>query len=250
MLDIDPEDRAAFSARRKSSNRIVLIAAAVMTVLAIGAIAAFWGKLNGEDRFTDVYAALQTAPLPVRLQNQPEILPLLQRLQVEHCDDKAASSLGDALIAENEKRLAARILAAFSTECPRFNWLMYKAADYYFGLSDFAEARKISDRLVSQWPEIAQFHFLAAQIDEGLGLHTDALAEFQASIERTPDHHTLTEPVFTGLAKAHAQLGQFCAAATAIRQWVSLDPAQRDNSPSRKLIADYLAQGPCPATAR
>lgn len=220
-----------------------------MAVLAIGAIAAFWGKLNGEDRFTDVYAALQTAPLPARVQNQPEILPLLQRLQVEQCDDKAAASLGDALIAENEKRAAARILAGFSNECPRFNWLMYKAADYYYGLSDFAEARKITDRLVSQWPEIAQFHFLAAQTDEALGLHADAIAEFRASIERTSDHRTLTQPVFTGLAKAYAQLGQFCAASDTIRQWVSLDPAQRNNVASQKLITDYLNQGQCAAAA-
>jgi len=251
LIQIDPDERAALSARRKSSNRIGQIAAGGVIALAIvgivltGGPAALWGKLNGQDRFADVYAALQTPPLPAGLQNRPEILPLLARLQTEQCDDKAAANLGDALVKLNEKRAAARVLAGFTRECTRFNWLMYKAADDYYGLSDFTEARKITDILVSRWPEIAQFHFLAGEIDQGQERYADAAAEFQSTIELTPDRHSLTQAVFLETAKAYAQLGQFCKSASSIQQWVSLDPVKRDNFASQKLVIDYLGQGRC-----
>ncbi len=245
MIEIDPADRTLGAAPRGSSGRIVLIAASVVTVLALAGLALFWGKLNGRDRFTDLYAALHTAPLPLSLQNRSEILPLLEQLQKERCDDKAAKSLGDALVAADAKREAARMLAGFAEGCPRVNFLMYKAADYYYGLSDYDEARKISDRLIAQWPEIAQFHYLAGHIDTGLGLTAEAVAQFQETIERTPDRHSITQSVFIDLAKAQAQLGGFCKSAATIQQWVSLDPPQRDNFASQKLIADYLVQGNC-----
>jgi aspartyl protease family protein len=245
LLEIDPADRTLGAASRKSSGRIVLIVAGMVTVLALAGIALFWGKLNGEDRFSDLYASLHTEPLPVGLQNRREILPLLERLQKERCDDKAATSLSEALIAAGEKRDAARILAGFAEQCPRFNGLMYKAADYYCGLSDYAEARKISDRLVTQWPEIPQFHYLAGQIDMGQGLAAEALGQFQDSIELTPDRHSLTQQIFLDTAKAFAQLGQYCKSASAMQQWVSLDPPQRDNFSSQKLVSDYLTQGHC-----
>lgn len=251
MIDIDPDERAAYSTKRKSSNRIGLIAVAGVIVLAIvgvvflGGPQALLGKLNGADRFADVYAALHTPPLPISLQNRREILPLLERLQKERCDDKAAASLGDTLSALNEKRAAARILAGFADECPRFNWLMFKAADNYYGLSDFTEARKVSDVLVSRWPEIAQFHFIAGQIAQSQERHTDAVAEFQSTIELTPDRYSLTEAVFLETAKAYAQLGKFCKSATVIQQWISLDPLKRDTSSRQALVSDYLSQGHC-----
>ena len=251
MIEIDPDDRAALSAGRKSSHKIGLIAAGGLIALVIigisflGGPITLWGKLNGQDRFADVYAALQTAPLPVSLQNRTEILPLLERLQKEHCDDKAAASLGDALATLNEKRAAARILAGFANECPRFNWLMYKAADNYYGLSDFAEARKVSDVLVSRWPEIAQFHFLAGEIAQGQDRHADAVAEFQNTIELTADRYSLTQAVFLETAKAYAQLGQFCKSAASLQQWISLDSAKRDNSSSQAQVTNYLGQGHC-----
>ncbi len=104
MIEIDPTDRTVGAAPRRSSGRIVLIVrGGSVTILALVGIALFWGKLNGQDRFADLYASLHMEPLPVSLQNRREILPLLERLQKERCDDKAATSLSEALIGASEK---------------------------------------------------------------------------------------------------------------------------------------------------
>lgn len=246
---VDPNDRAPVSAEHRSSKRFGPIGIGAFLVLGLAAAIlggpGLWATLNGQDRFTGLYAALHMDPLPANLQNRREILPLLEKLQKEQCDDKSASSLGDALATLNEKRTAARFLAGFAGQCPRFNLLLYKSADLYYGLSDYAEARKISDQLVEQWPEIAQFHFLAGQIELGLDLPAEAAAEFQNTIELTPDRHSITQLVFLDMAKTFARFGQACKSAAAIQQWVSLDPGQRDNFASQKLVTDYLAQGRC-----
>jgi aspartyl protease family protein len=50
------------------------------------------------------------------------------------------------------------------------------------------------------------------------------------------------------MAGAYAALKQFCEAIAPITLWVALDPAARDTSQTRKIIADYESQGNCVAS--
>ena len=220
--------------------RKIVIAAGVL-LLTLGGVALF----RGGDRFADLYAALQTEPLPASLQNSPGILPLLERLQKNQCDDRVANDLAAALIAASDKRAAAGILAGVSGRCPGSDGMMYKAADYYLSLADYADARKVSDRLIASSPSDPRFRSQAGQIDMGLGLTAEAVTQFEAAIEKAGDRRALDRSVFFDLATAQAKLGQFCKAAAVLQQWVALDPPQRDDYTSQKPIADYLVQGNC-----
>ena len=59
------------------------------------------------------------------------------------------------------------------------------------------------------------------------------------------DKRGISERVFVRMASAYAALGQYCEATTPILTWVALDPTNRDNSASQKIIADYERRGNC-----
>ena len=73
-----------------------------------------------------------------------------------------------------------------------------------------------------------------------------ALADYSDAIELYgSDKKTISSRVFVRMAGVYAALNRFCEATAPINMWVSLDPASRDTSQTRKIISDYETKGNC-----
>jgi clan AA aspartic protease (TIGR02281 family) len=253
MLKVDPESRITVSARRRTrlGSRIVSIALVV-----VGAAAAAVGyyffidggylhALAGHSPYSELYAALDMAPLPPGVEAQ--VSSDLALLQKEHCDQPAMTRLSEELEKLDHTRDAAHALLAFGKRCGNKNGYIYQAGSLLYGLSDYKESAEIADYLVKEWPEILQFHFLKAQVLTDTGAYNKAIPEYAETIDLAPDRKTLTQEVFLGMARAYAKLGSSCKAGSVIQMWISIDPAKRDTPGAAKLLSDYLGHEHCNA---
>ena len=225
--------------------RTLCIAGLSFAVLATAG-SAYAGYLdeNPEEVFAAVYERL--GKLPERVARDPYVWLRLEELKREPCDQKSIGDLATALEKLGYRREAGEGLYKFVKACGAPVSSLYRAGDIFLRLSDYATAVEIGDEFVRRAPDNANAYYLRGQGLVAAGDHQRALSDFANAIELYAyDKKKMGSTVFMKMAASYAALGRFCEAASPILIWIAFDPATRDNSRTRKIIADYEQTGNC-----
>ncbi len=263
-MKLDREDRIAAPAK-SDSGLFLPLALALVVALAIGlcvlpelreaarraaySAAGLAGVSPPPDAFAAAYQRLGLAPLPASLLASSKISAGLEKLTREPCDKEAMFALGEALVAEHESRLAADAYSGFSAACPNGEGDKYRAAQLLLQLGDSERTVALSDSLIEQHPDVANYRYLRGKALFGAKRYADALADYRSTIQLQKNPRDVGEWVFTEMAEIYAALGRPCEAAMAILAYVAIDPSSRNTPKAHKLIAEYSARGCQPNAA-
>jgi clan AA aspartic protease (TIGR02281 family) len=171
----------------------------------------------------------------------------LEELEREPCDQKAIVTLGVALDRAGYRREGAKAHIKFSQLCGGHAPSLRAAVNILLGLSDYAGAASAASDLIAVEPFGDNGYFLRAVAEEKLGLHRKAADDYSTAIELYGDKNRISSIGYEGLARSYEKLGRLCDAAAAIETWVSFNPARRETSQSRSMIASYQSKGACKA---
>lgn len=204
-------------------------------------------RLVGVDpeSLTTVYQRLNIAPLNSDLLANEKIGRALRDLTISFCDKTAIYRLGKGLAQQGERKPAATALLAFADACPNSEGERYMAANFLYGIGDYAGVLLIANRLVEMRPEVGQYYYTRGQALSALGRHEDAITDFTSALALVDDLQRVSSGVFSGLASAYAETGRHCQAMTAIQTFVHADALKRDTATTRKLITEYASKGNC-----
>lgn len=123
------------------------------------------------------------------------------------------------------------------------------STDIYLKLTDYPRAVEVADEFIRRAPTNHDAHYLRGVAFEGVEDYRRSLADYSDAVELYgADKKSISSRVFLRMAGAYAALKQFCEATALINLWVALDPARRDTSQTRKIIADYESQCHCVAS--
>ena len=263
-MKLDREDRIAPPAN-SDSGLFLPVALALVIALAVGlaalpelreaarraaySAAGLVGVKPPPDAFAAAYQRLGLAPLPASLLASSKISAGLEKLTREPCDKEAMFALGEALVAEHESRLAADAYSGFSAACPNGEGDKYRAAQLLLQLGDSEKTVALSDFLIEQHPDVANYRYLRGKALFGAKRYADALADYRSTIQLQKNPRDVGEWVFTEMAEIYAALGRPCEAALAILAYVAIDPSSRNTPKAHKLIAEYSARGCQPNAA-
>ncbi len=218
--------------------------AALMLAASFGVTRAGYLDENPDEVFEGVYERI--GALPVQAARDPYVWLRLQELKREPCDQKSIGDLALALDKLGYRRQAADGLYKFVMSCGAPLTALNRSINIYLKLTDYPKAVEVADEFVRRAPSDHNAHYLRGVALEGAGDHKRALADFSDTVELFgADKKGISSRVFLQMAKAYAALKQFCEATAPINLWVALDPATRDTSQTRKIIADYEQQGSC-----
>ncbi len=257
-MKLEREDRIAPPA--KSDNGLFLSAAlALVIAAAIGLVvfpelretarravfsaAALVGVKPPPDAFAAAYQRLGLAPFPASLLASTKISSSLEILTREPCDKDAIFALGEALVAEHEKRLAADAYSGFASACPNGEGDKYRAAQLLLQLGDSDKTIALANALIEHDPSVANYRYLRGKALAGAKRYAEALADYRSTIQLQKNPRDVGEWVFTEMAEIYAALGKPCEAAVTILAFVAIDPASRNTPKAHKLIAEYSARG-------
>lgn len=200
---------------------------------------------NPDDVFADVYGRLGV-DLPAGVARDPVVWRYLDELRREPCDQTSVNNLALVLEKVGHRREAAEGLYNFVRKCGAPNSALHRSVDILLKLTDYPKAVEVADEFIRRAPDNHDAHYLRGVALEGAGDFRRALADYADAIELFgSDRKKISSRVFLRMAAAYAALGQFCEAATPILTWVAFDPAARDTSQTRKIVADYEQRGNC-----
>ncbi len=194
--------------------------------------------------FASVYQRL--GALPREAVRDAYIWNRLEELKREPCDQKSIGDLADALEKHGYRREAANGLYKFVRDCGAPFSALNKSINIYLKLTDYANAVEVADEFVRREPTNHDAHYLRGIALQGAGDFQRALIDYSDGIELFgSDKKEISSRAFLRMAEVYAALNRFCEATSPINMWVSLDPASRDTSRTRKIISDYEAKGNC-----
>jgi clan AA aspartic protease (TIGR02281 family) len=170
--------------------------------------------------------------------------PLLE-LSREACDRTAIINLGFALKKSSYKRDGAKALIAFSDQCNGDVPALRTAANIYLDISDYKQAMVVATEIIKADPLVDNGYFLRAMAAERDGQFKRAIDDYASAIELFKDKSRIGSASYSGQARAHEKLGQFCDAALSIEAFVAANPQVNDTAQAKTLIADYSAKGKC-----
>lgn len=226
-------------------RRFLLVLPLAVATLCAGFVNASYLDENPDEVFGSVYAQLGIT-LPPAAARDPQVWLFLDELKREPCDQKSIGNLSLVLEKIGYRRQAAQGLYNFVGKCGAPISALHKSADIFLKLSDYPMAVEVADEFIRRAPANRDAYYLRAVGLEGLGDFRRAIADYANAIELFgPDKKGISSGVFIHMATAYAALGQFCEAATPILTWIAIDPATRDTTGSRKIVADYEQRGNC-----
>ena len=228
----------------KKENTSSIRTAAVI-LIGLGTFFGVAAKAHADSEFTALYKRLRIAPLPTKLESQPDINRGLSLLSREPCDKRAIFSVGEGLLKSGNDRMAADSYLGFAATCPNGEGEKYRAAGILFQIADYGQVIGIMTDLIAVRPESGTYRYLRARSLIGAKRYDKALTDYANTIELQHDQRQIGEWVFIEMSAAYAALKQYCLAITPIQTWVAIDPSNRDTPKARKLILDYSRQGNC-----
>jgi tetratricopeptide (TPR) repeat protein len=186
--------------------------------------------------------------MPRSAAETPAIKVPLVELSREACDRTAIINLGFALKKSSYKRDGAKALVAFSDQCNGDIPALRTAVNIYLDISDYKQAIIVAGDMIKAEPLVDNGYFLRAMAAERDGQFQRAIDDYATAIELFKDKSRISTASYSGKARAHEKLGQFCDAALSIEAWVSANPQTNDTAQAKTLIADYSAKGKCAAS--
>lgn len=223
--------------------RLFWLAACLLAAVSGDARAGYLDE-NPDELFASVYERI--GAVPVAAARDPFVWLRLEELKREPCDQKSISDLALMLDKLGYRRQAADGLYKFVLNCGAPITALHRSIDIYLKLTDYPRAVEAADEFMRRAPTNHDAHYLRAVALEGLKDYQRALADYSDAIELYgADKKSIGSRVFLRMAGAYAALNKFCEATAPINLWVALDPATRDTSQTRKIIADYESQGHC-----
>ena len=199
---------------------------------------------NPDEVFSAVYERL--GALPVRAARDPFVWLRLEELKREPWDQKSVSDLALALDKLGYRREAANGLYKFVLNCGAPITALHQSLGIYLKLTDYPKAVEVADEYVRRAPSDRTARYSRGVALQGAGDFQRALVDYADTIELFgSDKKGIGSNVFTRMAEAYAALNRPCEATAPINMWVSIDPASRDTSQTRKIISDYEAKGNC-----
>jgi clan AA aspartic protease (TIGR02281 family) len=200
---------------------------------------------NPDEVFADVYKRLGIS-LPHSVARDPVIWLRLSDLKREPCDQQSVDDLALLLEKYARRREAAETLYNFVAKCGAPVTALHKSVNIFLKLTDYDKAVEVADEFVRRAPNNHNAVYLRGTAFEGSGAFKRALVDYADAIELFgSDKKNIGSSVFTRMANAYAQLGQYCEAMTPILNWVALDPLTRDTSQTQKIVGDYERRGNC-----
>lgn len=127
---------------------------------------------------------------------------------------------------------------------------MRAATNILLKLSDYKAALEAATGLIALEPYRDNGYFLRAIANERLGNYTEALGDYTTAIELYGDKARIASASYEGIARSHDKLGHPCDAAAIIEAWVAANPAQRETTQTRAVIAGYRGKGTCTAAVQ
>ncbi len=197
------------------------------------------------EQFKALYSRLKVEPFGANLLADSGIAGALKDMTISFCDKTAIYRLSKGLAEKGERKPAATALLAFAAACPKADGERYLAANFLFGMGDYAAVVPIMDDLIERHPEIDQYYYVRAQALDALGRHDEAISDLNSALALVDDLKQVSSQLFTTLASAYAKAGQFCQAMTVIQTYLHADVAKRDTAATRKLISGYGEKGNC-----
>lgn len=260
MLTADPEDRNS----GRLPTRRGWLAPIVRTIIIFAALCAgIWFYVYG-DRVVGyveqaTYAAPDAAlmavyrhfdidPLPNVVAGRAIMAADLDMLRREHCDWNAVYKFADELQKQGYSREGAKVFIAFSNKCKPSNVALSAAANILDNLSDFDEALKVSNDLITMSPGMPDFYFQRAQIRGNAKKYREAIDDYYSVIGLTDNIAMLNSMVFEGLSNSYRDLGEYCEAIGPLQLWVSTNPDRNDTAIVRGIIKEYQTKGKCAST--
>ncbi len=187
--------------------------------------------------------------MPRAAADVPAIKGPLLELSREACDRTAIINLGFALKKSSYKRDGAKALVAFSDQCNGDVPALRTAANIYLDISDYKQVIAVADEIIKTDRLSDNGFFLRAMAAERDGQFQRAVDDYATAIELFKDKSRIASASYSGKARAHEKLGQFCDAALSIEAWVAANPQANDTVQAKTLIADYSAKGKCASGA-
>ena len=103
----------------------------------------------------------------------------------------------------------------------------------------------MADELVNALPANATFRYWRALAYDHTGKFSQAMLDYMNTVQLSSDPKTIFGDVFYKWSRTYAALGRYCDAISPIEMYISLDPANRRNPQTTKIISDYAEQGHC-----
>ena len=167
------------------------------------------------------------------------------QLSREPCDQTTARRLANLIHSNGRKRDAADLLVGQSTRCGGHPAGLRRAANIYLEIGDHEKMQATSTRLITLQPFHNNGYFLRGLARHQLKLHSLAANDFASAIELFPNKRVISSVAYERLALAYEKAERPCDAASAINQWVYLNPQRNDNSQTRRIIRQYRQSGSC-----
>ena len=183
--------------------------------------------------------------LPATVSENAAVRAPLDELAREACDRQAIASLGAALRKTGYRRQGAVALVKFSDLCKGDPPSLRTAINILLDLSDYAETVRVATELIKLEPLGDNGFFLRAVGHERGGDFKKAIDDYATALELFPNKQTISSIGYTGLARSHEKLGQFCDAALAIEAWVAANPTRNDTANAQAMIAGNVSKGKC-----
>ncbi|MDE1993114.1 MAG: TIGR02281 family clan AA aspartic protease [Rhizobiaceae bacterium] len=260
MLSADPEDRNAGRLPvRRGWLAPVLRTLTIFLLLCLGIAFYIYGdRIIGDlqemaaerpdPALLAIYEKFEIEPLPSIIAGRNPMASYLDMLRRESCDWNALYRFSQELQAQGYRREAAKALIAFSNKCTPSDIALQNAADIFGQLSDYDEALKVADDLIAMKPGVADYYYQRALLRQQAKKYRDAVGDFYSVMGLADNPAILNSTVFVGLAESYASLGEYCAAITPIRTWISINPGQNNTARAQALIKDYSSRENCTAT--
>jgi clan AA aspartic protease (TIGR02281 family) len=185
--------------------------------------------------------------LPGSIAGAAPVLPPLEQLGREKCDQEAILHLANALNQVGYRREAAIAQVQFSSQCGGFAPALRGAANVLLRLSDYTTAENVSSDLIKLEPFDSNGYFLRALARDGNKSPKGAIDDYITSIELFGNKDRIGAAVYYKMAGDYANLGQFCDALLPIEQWIALDPSRHTTSQTQAMLSDFTAKGGCAA---
>ena len=149
-----------------------------------------------------------------------------------------------------EERWAADALVGWAAQCGSDGaGALRQAASLFIGLHDDERAFAIVQGLNEAHPHVADYWYLKAKAEVGLGRVDDALLSYANTIHLEANPTRVGSWVFYEMSDLYAASKRFCEAIGPIQDYVSLDPARRNTGNAQRLMTDYASKGHCTAFA-
>lgn len=252
MIDIRPQDR--IGGPHEPRRPVFLYICLGLLAVIVGGAAVFypqvidvWHRLTaGRSQETlAAYEKLGVPTLPPHIALNPDVHASFDQLRREPCDRTAILTFTRAIGNLGYRREAANGLVRFGSNCGHGEDAFYEAGNWLMGLSDFEGALKLADGLVEAVPASPDVRLLRGLALEGLGRREQALPDYFSTIQLVGDIKGVSSLPFEKISNIYASLQRYCEAITPLQIWVSVDPASRDTSQVKALIADYVRKGRC-----